>query len=304
MGSTLYLQIKFEGEGSRPAFSKLEVVFRGMERRDGAEEIELVEQRKVLWGLGAAGSSSFSEGDDSDDFPPSSRFRIDLTQDLPHCIHLPSSSLEYTLSAILSYADPDIPPLVKCAPIHLVRTSAPGSSLLANSPVAASADPPPSTAPQTLSLVEPVALNVRLSGTVFRRSEPIELLVRIEVPSAKAVQEDGLRLRTVSAELVRKVLVGGTESEDELVGAGEGEESRVNGKSVEVASTSDEIEEIAPTLLPQPPAHLTVLARSGKSCRFSPTRPVVIRLLLHHPAVISCESITQVRSPISLSQRF
>ena len=299
------LQIKFEGEGSRPALSKLEVVFRGTERRDGTEEIELVEQRKVLWGVGAAGSSSIPDGDGSGDFPPSStRFKLDLTPDLPHCLHLPSSSLEYTLSAILSYADPSHPPIDKSAPVHLVRTSAPGASLLAGSLVVASTDLPPSTAPQTLSLAEPVPFSVCLSRTVFRRSEPIELLCRVEVPTAKAVQ-DGLRLRTVSAELVRKVLVGGVNAEDELPGTKTGEEMmRENGKRAEVLSNENDTEEVALPPQPQSPVHLTVLARSGKSCRFSPTRPVVIRLLLHPPAVISCESITQVRSSTSSSPFF
>lgn len=299
------VQIKFVREGSslseRPAFSKLEICFRGVERSERVE-IELTEQRRTLWGLGVPGSSS-GDGDSTDeiqregegaqsraDFPPSStRFSFDLTPDLPHCIHLGPSSLEYTLTATLHYTDSSQLPLVKSSPVHLVRSS-PSGSLLSGSILAATTDPPPSTAPQTLEVASPIKLSVRLQRTVFRRSEPIELLARIEVPSDKAVREDGLRLRTVSAELVRKVtVVSATGAEDETVDsamAGEGQEGRAE-------TFHDAL--LTPPPTPIPP-HITVLARSGKSARFSPTRPIIIRLILHPPAVSSCESISQVSS--------
>ncbi|ORY80209.1 hypothetical protein BCR35DRAFT_352539 [Leucosporidium creatinivorum] len=283
----------------RPAFAKLEVVFRGIERSPGCEAgIELAEHKTVLWGLGAAGSSSdVAQQGDGDFPPPSTPFKLELTPDLPHCIHLGSSSLDYTLTAILTHLDPSIPPLVHSAPVHLTRTSPPGS-LLAGSNIASATDPPPSTAPQTISVSDPIALSVRLSRTVFRRSEPIELLVRIEVPSVEAVQELGLRLRTVSAELVRTITVG-------EIGAGEGQTSggeeqvQGNGKAktsdVEQDKASTETEEIEHVQPPSstPPPHVTILTRSGKSARFSPTRPIVIRLLLHPPATSCCESVTQ-----------
>lgn len=284
------LQIKLTGtddqEGER-LFSKLEVVFRGVERVEGAEEIELCEMRQLLWGIGVAGSSSES---DTGGVPSHSTFKLDLTSDLPHCIHFSGSSLEYSLAAILSHADTTLPPLVKTVPIHLVRTSPPGS-LLAGSSLVASADPPPSTAPQTFAQDDPIPFSVRLSRTVFRRSEPIELLVRIEVPSPTAVQR--FQLRTVSAALVRKVVVGGVPLELETVEVDELEavEEPGNGK----ATASEQfLEDVVSA-----PEHITTLAKSGKSARFSPTRPIVIRLLLHPPSTLSCESITQVR-PSSL----
>lgn len=48
-----------DAQQQRPAFAKLEVVFRGIERSPGCESgIELAEHKAILWGLGAAGSSS------------------------------------------------------------------------------------------------------------------------------------------------------------------------------------------------------------------------------------------------------
>jgi hypothetical protein len=288
-----------DAQQPRPAFAKLEVVFRGIERSLGCESgIELAEHKAVLWGLGAAGSSSDGAQQGDGDFPPpSTPFKLELTPDLPHCIHLGSSSLDYTLTAILTHIDPFIPPLVYSAPVHLTRTSPPGS-LLAGSNIASATDPPPSTAPQTISVTDPIALSVRLSRTVFRRTEPIELLVRIEVPSAEAVQELGLRLRTVSAELVRTITVGEvgadegqSSSEEEVQGNGKAKTSGLD--SVKVSSETEEIEHVQ-ALNSTPPPHVTILTRSGKSARFSPTRPIVIRLLLHPPATSCCESVTQV----------
>ncbi|BGP12697.1 hypothetical protein JCM10213_008835 [Rhodosporidiobolus nylandii] len=249
------VQVKFAGAetDTRPAFSRLEVAFRGVER-SGQEKIELCEQTKVLWGVGAAGSSAeASSYEEGGAFPPgSSPFKLELTSDLPTCLHLAGSSLEYTLTATLFYADSSLPPLVRCSPVHLARTSPPGS-LLAGNNLAALSDCPPSTTPQNFSASSPIPFSIRLSRTVFRRSEPVELVTRIEVPDAKVVGE-GLRLRTVSAELVRTIKVAG------------GDEQVV---------------------------HRTVLAHSGKSARFSATRPIVIKLVLHPPAELSCESITQ-----------
>lgn len=288
-----------DAQQQRPAFAKLEVVFHGVERSPGCEGIELAEHKAVLWGLGAAGTSSDVDHQGDADFPPpSTAFKLELTPDLPHCIHLGSSSLDYTLTAILTHVDPSIAPLVYSAPVHLTRTSPPGS-LLAGSNIASATDPPPSTAPQTISVTDPIALSVRLSRTVFRRSEPIELLVRIDVPSAEAVQELGLRLRTVSAELVRTITLGEvgadegqSSSEEELLGNGKARTSEQD--SVKVCET-EEIEHVqAPSSTPPP--HVTILTRSGKSARFSPTRPIVIRLLLHPPSTSCCESVTQVSS--------
>ncbi|GAA6004354.1 hypothetical protein JCM10207_000682 [Rhodosporidiobolus poonsookiae] len=268
------VQVKFAGSDadSRPAFSRLEVAFVGVEKSgSGAgEEIELFSQRKVLWGVGAAGSSSSATSDEGGAFPPSNTpFKLELTSDLPTCLHLGSSSLEYTLTASLFYADSTTPPLVRCAPVHLTRTSPPGS-LLAGSSLALILNPPPSTAPRSISTTSPIAFSFRLPRTVFRRNEPIELVTRVEVPDTKVVGE-GLRLRTISAELVRTIV----------------------GPPPPVTETDGEQDGSAVASAPQPQLYRNVLAHSGKSARFSPSRPIVIKLVLHPPVEMSCETITQ-----------
>jgi len=261
------VQVKYAGSSleERPAFDKLVISFRGIERVDGAEDIELCEQSEVLWGVGAAGTSSTST-DNSTDFPPTnSPFKLSITPDLPVCLHLTSSALEYSLTVELHFSDSSLPPLVRCAPVHLVRTSPPGSLLSASNFSSSSGH----STSSTVSAQDPLTFSVKLPRTVFKRGEPVELVARIEVPTAKAVG-DGLRLRTVSAELVRSITVKPVSSTS-------------NGASGEIPSTaSDSI-------------HRTVLAHSGKSARFSPSRPIVIRLLLHPPADLACETITQVR---------
>lgn len=279
----------------RPDFEKVEVVFRGVEKSlVGCEGggIELAEHQTVLWGTGAASSSSsIHQGD----FPPSSLpFKLDLTPDLPHCIHLGPSSLDYTLTAVLTHSDASIPPITQSVPVHLTRTSPPGS-LLAGSSFASSssvtAEASPSISPQSIAVSDPIALSVRLSRTIFRRSEPVELLVRIEVPSAEVVQELGLRLRTISAELVRTITVGEVKDDDKTLGGnGKGRDSPEDSSARKLSNEIEEVEHVPATT----PPHITVLTRSGKSARFSPTRPIVIRLLLHPPSSFSCESITQV----------
>ncbi|GAA5916687.1 hypothetical protein JCM8208_003903 [Rhodotorula glutinis] len=265
------VQVKYTGSGdadTRPTFRRLEVGLRGVERGANPhdEPIELFDQRQVLWGDGAAGSSSAGAATTSGEasFPPSvNSFKLELTSDLPVCVHAPpSSSLAYTLAATLYPVDPDALPLVRCHPVHLVRTSPPGSL------------PSGTSSPRTVSATSPLAFSVRLPRTSFRRSEPIELTTRIEVPDAKAVGE-GLRLRTVSAELVRSIT--GVAVSPSRAASADGDE----GVGDEVAQ---ELE---------PQVHRTVLAHSGKSARFSPSRPIIIRLVLHPPTEPSCESITQ-----------
>ncbi|SCV68730.1 BQ2448_851 [Microbotryum intermedium] len=292
------VQVKYTselGHGHAPRPSKLEVCFRGVERRHGLAEIELCEQRKTLWGWGAQGSSSSTE--QGNDVPPlSTVFKLDVTQDLPHCIHLAQSSLEYTLTATLYSDDASGAPVVQCIPIHLARTSSPGSlSSDLVSPASASAERSrPSTLPQSLSRQDPVHFTVHFSRTIFRRSEPIPLVVKIPVPDFDAVTK-GLRLRTVSAELVRRICLAVDTDEDQPAGLGKQRDQTMSTVMTnEMMTSAESIPPQSSSDAPDPPFEATmVLARSGKSARFSPIRPIVIRLLLHPSMTQFCESITQ-----------
>ncbi|GAA5950467.1 hypothetical protein JCM3765_004558 [Sporobolomyces pararoseus] len=259
------VQVKFAGseEQGKPNFSKLVISFRGIERVEGSEAIELCDQKEIIWGEGAAGSSTSTSTTTTSAFPPTnSPFKLRITPDLPVCLHLGSSSLEYSLHAELHFSDSSLAPIIRCAPVHLARTSPPGSRLSDFNPSSPSNTFAPSTAPSIVSTQDPLSFSIKLPRTVFRRGEPVELIARIDVPTAKAVGE-GLRLRTVSAELSRTIKVNSVSSGSALTACEPGN------------------------------CHRTVLAHSGKSARFSPSRPIVIRLTLHPPTELSCESITQ-----------
>ncbi|GAA6058561.1 hypothetical protein JCM10212_007000 [Sporobolomyces blumeae] len=258
----------------RPRFDRLVVRFRGIERVEAADPIVLCNQVKVLWGTGAAGTSSATSSSSSShrsdpSFPPATcPFKLEITPDLPVCLHLGTSALEYTLTAELYYSDPAVPPVARCAPVHLTRTSAPGS-------VGQSSDQPDAaTTSREGSTATPIPFSVRLSRSTFEQGQAVELVAKIPVPSASVVG-DGLRLRTVSAELVRTIRVNPVLATSRSRNLDDEGAHRHGGEDADRS------------------VQKTVLAHSGKSARFSPARPIVIRLLLHPPAEIPCESITQ-----------
>jgi hypothetical protein len=245
-----------------PRFGRLAVVFKGVETDARGHQITLVEQSRTLWETSADGTTSRGA-------PPAvSRFRFDLTPDLPACVHLASSSLAYSLTATLyplakttsaaaiESPDDDALPLSRCVPVHLVRSATPAALVPVQS--------------ATVTATDPIRWSVRFPRTVFTRREPIGLVVRVEVPDSKRIGE-GLRLRTISAELVRTITATGVESS-----------SQSSATTLESRREADV-------------QRRTVLAHSGKSARFSPSRPIIIRLVLHPPLEPTCESISQVR---------
>ncbi|GAA5861468.1 hypothetical protein JCM3774_000259 [Rhodotorula dairenensis] len=249
-------------------YRSLVVAFIGTESDTRGNTVTLFEQHATLW--------ERTDGADVDATPPAvSPFRFDLTPDLPTCIHLASSSLSYSLTAtlypfgpILSTEgddhDDDDPaarpqPLSRCVPVHLVRTASPSALVPVQS--------------ATVTASDPIRWSVRFPRTTFTRREPIGLVVRVEVPDSKRI-EQGLRLRTVSAELVRTITTTPIAS---------ARRRSLKGSPGAAAAATDE-----PVV-----ERRTVLAHSGKSARFSPSRPIIIRLVLHPPLEPACESISQ-----------
>ena len=245
----------------QPTLDKLQLTFSGVESR-GGQEIVLYESSVVLW------ENRFPSTSSSGNFPPSSiPFTFALTPDIPHCIHLARSSLVYSLSATVFY--PSLPPLSRTVPIHLSRYSSP-------SPITSShfSSSSPTISSHIESIEDPVAISVSLPKEAFRRQEAIPIVMRIAVPPAASIR-GGLRLRNISAELIRKIVVTSPIPTSPPL------------------TTHSDIQEIVPPPPPVEEPHFTLLAKSGKSCRFSPSRPIVIRLLLHPPVDVSCESISQ-----------
>ncbi|GAA5980738.1 hypothetical protein JCM10908_001759 [Rhodotorula pacifica] len=257
----------------RPQYARLQVTFKGIETAGQGQDITLVEQTATLWELGDAAAATA--------VPPAvSRFRFELTPDLPACVHLASSSLSYSLTATLFplpstleaandpyFAPPQQQPqqpLSRTVPVHLVRTSSPASLFPLR--------------PSTVTCSDPIHWRVRFPRTRFTRREPIGLVVRVEVPDSKRIGE-GLRLRTISAELVRTITTTTTATSGVVASSSSSSAATQDGSGGEEA--------------PAVMRRRTVLAHSGKSARFSPSRPIIIRLVLHPPLEPTCESISQ-----------
>lgn len=270
------VQVKFVGAETeaRPAFSRLEIVFRGVEKKlgKGGMEVVLCEEKKVLWEAAPRRDGDLTG--EGNGFPPSSVvWKLALTFDLPHCVHQTHSSISYTLTATLtplsplSPTSPTLSPIVKSAELHLTRYSPPGSTLSPGNSSLLSTIPNdveiPSLSPQFIENTAPFTWTAELERNVFFSGEPINLTVRIGVPSVEVVEK--YQLRMIGAELIRKVKVS---RNDEGGGEEEEEEEKI-----------------------------MVMRRSGKSCRFSPTKGILIRLVLHTQGAASCESISQVSRP-------
>ena len=277
------LQIKFVDPGSsndgnggyRSSIESVVVEFSGVERiiADGEEgssdEFELARERNVLWSNENTNnhqSASTSEVSSGSGPPGNIDFDFQLTDDLPHCCHIGSGSIKYSLTAIL-YSNSS-PPLAVTIPIHLSRTSAPLAtpSTVSSSPLAIS---PNTLSPEMYTSQHPTEVSVFFPhGTSsFRRSESIELRVRIPPPDVLLVQEKGLKLRSVSAELLRKISVR--------------------------TSASSKDSEITPLVDIAAASLITIISKSGKSAAFSSQRSVFLNIWLQPVSAESCESITQ-----------
>jgi hypothetical protein len=123
----------------------------------------------------ASSSSSFST---AVSVPSTIPFSFQLTNDLPHCIHLPSSSLEYRLEAKLQTNDEIVAPSsIKKTQVHLTRYSRPGP-LDHNH-----------TAPHTWHIDTPTPMTIQLQRTLLRRAEPIKVHLNIPPPAKELLSK-------------------------------------------------------------------------------------------------------------------
>ena len=139
-----------------------EQAFRGVERASSSRgqplDIELFEQRRTLWSSSTPSTSNAG----SLDVPSNLPFEFELTEDLPHCIHLPNSSVQYTFIATLIQSDPVLAPLVKRVPIHLTRF-APSDILV----VPLQASESCSFSPTIINLSHPFEVKIQLSPAPY-----------------------------------------------------------------------------------------------------------------------------------------
>jgi hypothetical protein len=162
---------------------------------DQEQSISFFSSTQTLWQNPHTATSSSASSSTSaltaGHIPSTLSFSFQLTDDLPHCIHLPSSSLEYRLQATLHSSDEKLlPSSTRETIVHLTRYSRPNPLDEAE------------MAPHTWNIETPTPMTVRLQRSIFRRAEPISVYLNIPPPDKKLLS---LGLRSVEANLFRTI---------------------------------------------------------------------------------------------------
>lgn len=148
--------------------------------------------------------------------PSTLPFSLSLTSDLPHCIHLPTSSLSYELTSTIESCDPNtFPDVHKTVPVHLTRYSRPGPL-----------DRNESEQPYDWNLYSPTPMKIQINKTLYRRAEPIRVFVRIPPPQDRKLLSLGLR--SIEANLIRIITNKSSGAKHELLLAHSGKLCRLH----------------------------------------------------------------------------
>lgn len=214
-------------------------------------------------------------------------FSIPIPSTLPQCLHQPSLSLSYTLSASLTLRSTSAGPststvrptvVTESMEIHLCPSGLPSSE---SSPLIRTLPAPGRT---------PTPVLVGYPKTRCRKSEQIRLWVEIPIPDQRDL-EKGVGLRNVRAELWRVVTIASllrassSTSDDKRASRGSIPPSQVALSPVESLGGYS--------------SSATLLTTTGSSCRFSPLSPIRLRLSVHAPLSpsssyqLTCGHLTQ-----------
>ena len=214
-------------------------------------------------------------------------FSIPLTEDTPQCVHLGQVQISHFITATLNSDDPSQPLLTRSIEVHTKRFTAHGHTC--------------QILPHSVSLSNPTPVNVEVPRTTFRLDEPIPVYVTIPPPDRNVILIHGFTLRSVRAELIRtaKILDQGSYStsdssisldiddtysssdsddSESVSSAGLPPSAEFSMDSYMTSSTSINPHISRLASLPQD----VILARSGSSCRFHPSRSVKLRFILHN----------------------
>lgn len=173
---------------------------------DKDQVIPFFSATQLLWqkeDVSSSASSSTLPSTVEPSVPSTLPFSFQLTDDLPHCIHLPTSSLEYRLEAILESKDEStLASSRRSTIVHLTRYSRPGSLQQKD------------LEPHTWQIETPTPMTVRLLHTLYRRAEPIIVDINIPPPDKQMLS---LGLRSVEANLYRVIQVKDDGEKHELL---------------------------------------------------------------------------------------
>ncbi|KAL4402209.1 hypothetical protein ACI68E_001861 [Malassezia pachydermatis] len=240
-----------------------------------SEVVELQRTEQTLW----------EAHDASARVPSTLPFTMELTEDLPQCIHTQHGHLEYRITAHLHTSSG--PALTTHALIHprrfldsqtnmrMYTNTGPGSNTMMWP-----GDAEYSFEPSYWAVDTPVRAYFRLDRSVVRQTDPIPLHVHIPPPADTLVLEKGWKLQSVMMILTRVIQshpTGQLYSDFELLQQLASEAPL----SHETRGTSHE------TLHQLPPRiYSSYIAVTGKSCRFHSHRPVHMTLVLHPASVL------------------
>lgn len=144
--------------------------------------------------------------------------------------------------------------------------------------------------PQTQHTSEPVPVRVEVPRAQFHAEELVPVYITISPPSKEVLVGKTLRLRNVKAEIIRTIRVEASASEGKTPVA-----EYQDGHASPYARGSSPDEEGPSSACPKSGAfekapvseealsgdiHTATIAKSGAGCRFHPTQPVKLRLLL------------------------
>ncbi|KAH9825029.1 hypothetical protein DFH28DRAFT_1047162 [Melampsora americana] len=329
------LQLKILSTSSTFLITQVSLTLRGLENIEPNQlPIDFLQHHQVLWEYQTttplinhhnSSQPSCSNTLNHHSKPPSViPFQFSLTSDLPHCIHLPNGcGLHYELDAHITYTNsshllshdhhqPDhlLEHLHLKVPVHILRYSNPALQLLPPPSLHPDQSQPPFTlSPVRLTSLSPTPIYVSLSQTLLRHSEPLALQVRIPPPTEELIREKGLRLRSVRAELHQHIRIQSPVDQEFPSPASPSTERPATGAPPYEASSGSTNPDHVSTSDASSSSSSRVITRllaiSGKSCRFSPTRSVFLRLALQaHRSELtpSSSSTTDEISPVNLPQ--
>jgi hypothetical protein len=151
--------------------------------------------------------------------------------------------------------------------------------------------------PITASLTStdsPTRIEVQVPRTTYHVGDVIPVYVTVPIPTTRTVVDEGLRLRSVRAELVRSIQVLGPTKEAvtppsvRSIGGPSNRQDLPPPFTLVASSSTAPVNPIANGVgAPSTSVHFSTFTRSGAAARFHSSQPVRIRLLLHAAAAPS-----------------
>jgi neural Wiskott-Aldrich syndrome protein len=219
----------------------------------------------------------FSRTSSTQFVPAAFPFAVPLMSDTPESFDTPKSSIAHTLTATVYSSINEGQSFSKSIVVQPRRYTAHALTLRPS--------------PLTKKLDSPTPVEVQIPRTKFQAGEQIPVYVTIPPPKRELVVEQGVRLRSIRAELVRVIKVKDQEASepssgfdfetDEEDGEAKGPPRATTSTATGIASANKSTKAVNRSARGW--TTKTVVTRSGAGCRFHAARPIRQRLILHQP---------------------